>query len=135
LKQLYYHNISQYVVGHCGLFFTNEPEEKVLSFFKEYRQSEFARGGFEATQEVKIPEGPIPTFVHSMEPYLRTQLQLPTSIKNGVVHLESEYEVCEVGQELTPEQAKILKLLGIKMSEFYFDVICVWNNGIFKLFE
>jgi mRNA turnover protein 4 len=43
-----------------------------------------------------------------MEPYVRTKLGLPTSVKNGIVHLEKEHTVCNEGDILTPEQAKIL---------------------------
>jgi len=128
------HLVSENVVGNCGLFFTTEPEEKVLSFFKNYKEIDYARAGFAATINVALEKGPCEQFVHSMEPYLRTQLGMPTSLKNGVVHLEKDFQVCTVGDELTPEQAKLLKLLDTKMSEFSFDVTCVWSGGKFKKF-
>jgi len=125
------HLVSENIVGNCGLFFTNEAEDKVLKFFSEYRQMEYAKSGFQANQDVQIPQGPT-EFTHSMEPYLRTTLGMPTSLKNGVVTLERDFKVCKIGEELSPEQAQILKLLHIKMSEFYFQLICVWSEGKFK---
>lgn len=79
-----------------------------------------------------------------MEPYLRTNLGLPTSLKNGVIHLEKDFSVCNSGDTLTPEQAKILvkdfrcvmqkKLLDMKLSEFHFKLVCVWSDGKVKKF-
>ena len=43
-----------------------------------------------------------------MEPYLRNQLGMPTSLKHGVVLLETSFTVATAGQALTPEQARIL---------------------------
>jgi Insertion domain in 60S ribosomal protein L10P len=40
---------------------------------------------------------------------------MPTRLKNGVIHLESEYVLCSAGKPISPEQAKLLKLLGISI--------------------
>eukprot|EP01116_Phalansterium_solitarium_P018183 TRINITY_DN4720_c0_g3_i4.p2 TRINITY_DN4720_c0_g3~~TRINITY_DN4720_c0_g3_i4.p2 ORF type:complete len:233 (-),score=108.43 TRINITY_DN4720_c0_g3_i4:573-1235(-) len=128
------HLVSDNVVGICGLFFTNEPEDKVLRFFQEYSEPDFARSGFKATQEVSLPEGPVNQFVGSMEPYLRDKLGLPTQLKNGIVSLIKDVVVCKEGDVLTPEQCKILELLDIKQAEFRFELSCVWSNGKFKKF-
>jgi len=125
------HLLSENIVGNCGLFFTNESEEKVHKFFTEFSQMEYAKSGFQSNQNVVIPQGPT-KFVHSMEPYLRTKLGMPTSLKNGVVTLEREFQVCKIGDDLTPEQAQILKLLEIKMSDFHFQLVCVWSDSKFK---
>lgn len=78
-----------------------------FSYFDNLRLSDFARAGTMASQTVILEEGPLPEFSHSMEPQLR-QLGLPTSLKKGVIHLNTEYKVCDIDQCLTPEQAKIL---------------------------
>lgn len=52
-------------------------------FFATHKEMDFARAGFEATQLVTLPEGPLPQFSHAIEPHLR-QLGLPTSLKNGM---------------------------------------------------
>jgi mRNA turnover protein 4 len=59
---------------------------------------------------------------------------MPTSLKKGIVHLEKEFTVCKKGDKLTPEQAKILKLLDIKMSDFHLNLISVWSKGKIKKF-
>lgn len=71
---------------------------------------------------------------------------MPTRLKNGIIHLESEYTLCNAGRPISPEQAKLLKLLSIpienrpnplfllyltsldiKLADFHFDVVGVWS--------
>ena len=54
-----------------------------------------------------IVTGPLELFSHSIEPYLRS-LGLPTSLEKGKVTMLQEFRVCEAGDTVTPEQAKIL---------------------------
>jgi len=129
------HKIGEEVTGNCGLFFTNESEEDIVKFFRDYREKDYARSGFIATDTVVLAEGPCERFQHSMEPFLRTQLGVPTSLRKGVVYLEKDFTVCKLGEELTPEQARLLKLLDIKMSEFYLQPLCVWFDGEYKTFH
>lgn len=118
--------LADHLTGACGLCFTNLPREEVLAFFREYREDDFARSGFEATEDIEIPAGPLPPqFEFSMEQYLRNQLLMPTEIRGGKVCLVHEYTVCKKGKKLTPEQARVLKLLGKKMSSFCFDVTAI----------
>ncbi len=76
-------------------------------FFREYREADYARSGFNATETVQLEAGPL-AFAHSMEPYLRNELGMPTSLKNGVVTLEKSFTVCTEGETITPQQARIL---------------------------
>ncbi|KAH9372949.1 hypothetical protein HPB48_009159 [Haemaphysalis longicornis] len=76
------HQVSERLRGQCGLFFTNAPRDKVLSWFGEYEDADYARAGFRATQRVFLDQGPLPQFQHSLEPHLR-RLGLPTSLQKG----------------------------------------------------
>ncbi|XP_064597695.1 mRNA turnover protein 4 homolog [Liolophura sinensis] len=128
------HQISRQLKGQTGLLFTNTTKEDVLKYFDSYRCLDFARSGNKATQTVVLEEGPIPEFSHSMEPQLR-QLGLPTSLKRGVITLLREHQVCEEGDILTPEQARILKLFGYEMAEFHLTLEGMWtNNGTWEVF-
>jgi len=127
------HLVSDCLKGHCGLFFTNEPQDKVFRFFEEYSEPDFARSGSKATEDVTIPAGPT-HFAGAMEPYLRTFLGVPTQLKNGVVSLIKDHVVCKTDDTLTPEQCKLLELLQNKMSCFEFSIKCVWSDGKFKKF-
>lgn len=127
------HKVSERLRGQCGLFFTNAPKEKVLQWFDKYRDEDYARAGFRATQQVLLDQGPLPQFQHSLEPHLR-HLGLPTSLQKGVVTLVKDHEVCKEGEMLKPEQASILKLLGIRMATFKITMEFLWNaNGSYEV--
>ncbi|MBN3323311.1 MRT4 protein, partial [Atractosteus spatula] len=121
------HKVSKFLRGEVGLLFTNKTKEEVQEYFSHFKEIDFARAGNKATMAVTLDEGPLDQFSHSMEPQLR-QLGLPTALKKGVVTLLKDYDVCKEGDTLTPEQATILKLLGIKLAEFRVTIKCMWNS-------
>ncbi|XP_041129272.1 mRNA turnover protein 4 homolog [Polyodon spathula] len=127
------HKVSKYLKGEVGLLFTNKTKEEVQEHFSQFKEMDFARSGNKASLAVTLDEGPLEQFPHSMEPQLR-QLGLPTALKKGVVTLLSDHMVCKEGDVLTPEQARILKLFGIKMAEFKVLVSCMWiaESGEFE---
>jgi hypothetical protein len=54
----------------------------------------------------------------------------------GVVYLTEEYTVCREGDTLTPEQARLLKLLDWKMAEFKISFQAVWSqDGTLQLLD
>lgn len=109
------------------MLFTDRPIKESVTWFEDFSDDDFARAGFVATDDVDLPEGPLEDFPHSIEPHLR-QLGLPTSLQRGIVTLLKPHEVCKKGQALTPEQARILKLLNIKMATFKLAVKCYWSK-------
>lgn len=111
-----------------GLLFTEKSKEEVLAWAETYWAVEYARSGFTATETVTLPAGPLEEFAHSMEPHLRS-LGLPTKLEKGVVTIYSDYTVCEEGKVLTPEQARILKLLGKPMAKFRLTIKCSWTKA------
>ncbi|XP_058792609.1 mRNA turnover protein 4 homolog isoform X2 [Phymastichus coffea] len=113
--------------GQCGLFFTNENKNKVLKWMKEFEENDYARAGFVATKTVRLSAGPLPDFSHAIEPHLRV-LGMPTTLDKGIVTLLKEYTVCKQGQALTPESARILKLLGIPLATFKLTPIGVYTK-------
>ncbi|XP_022196364.1 mRNA turnover protein 4 homolog [Nilaparvata lugens] len=119
--------------GQCGLLFTSKSVKEVREWFRTFEAEDYSRSGSVASETVHLPEGPLPDFPHSIEPHLR-QLGLPTSLQKGVVTLIKDHTVCNVGDVLNPEQAKILKLLGKKLSIFKMKLRCVWSKGEFKKF-
>lgn len=60
---------------------------------------------------------------------------MPTSLERGVVTLLRDYEVCKEGQVLTPEQAKILELLDLRLATFKLKLKAVYSkkDGFEKL--
>merc|ERR1712154_229399 len=99
-------------------------------------EADFARTGGVATETVVLKEGPLTMFGHGMEPQLR-QLGMPVQLVKGQVTLLVDYTVCQQGDVLTSEQARILKLLGHQHAEFKLNMVSGWNKaeGEFKLFK
>lgn len=116
------------MTGQVGLLFTEKPKTEVLEWSKKYWAVEYARSGFKATETVVLPAGPLEEFPHSIEPHLRS-LGMPTKLQKGVVMLYSDYTVCEEGKVLTPEQARILKLIAKPMAKFQLIMKCSWTKG------
>ncbi|KAH7727904.1 ribosomal protein L10 domain containing protein [Aphelenchoides avenae] len=113
--------------GQCGLMFTNAPSDDVKRFFEEYAEEDYARAGQMAEQEISLEQGPLKQFAFSMEPQLR-KLGLPTKLEKGVIELHKPFTVCNEGDVLNAEQAKILKLLDIKMSLFKVALTGHWSK-------
>ncbi|KAJ8922295.1 hypothetical protein NQ315_004235 [Exocentrus adspersus] len=121
------HKITRFIKGPCGLLFTNCKREEVVDWFENFSVADFARSGFKVDKTITLSEGPLSQFSHSMEPYLR-KLGLPTKLERGIVTLIKDYVVCKEGDALTPEQAKLLELLGHKMATFRFKLRAVWSK-------
>ncbi|KAL1557787.1 mRNA turnover protein 4 [Salvia divinorum] len=128
------HKISKLLRGDTGLFLTNLPKEEVKRIFDEYEDYDFARTGTVATEKVELNEGPLDQFTHEMEPFLRKQ-GMPVRLNKGVVELVADFVVCEEGKQLSPESARILRLLGIKMATFKLNLICRWCSDDFEIYR
>lgn len=122
------HKLSARVQGQCGLLFTEKSKDEVLEWFEKYSALEYARSGFRASETVVLPEGPLEEFSHSIEPHLRA-LGMPVQLTKGIPTLYKEFTVCEKGKVLTPEQARILKLISKPMAWFSLEIKCLWSKG------
>ncbi|KAL1291931.1 hypothetical protein HN51_060412 [Arachis hypogaea] len=127
------HKVSKLLRGDSGMFFTNLSKEEVEKLFNQFEEYDFARTGSIATEKVDLKEGPLEQFTHEMEPFLRKQ-GMPVRLNKGVVELVSDFVVCEEGKPLSPEAARILRLLGIKMASFRLHLICRWTPDDFELY-
>jgi mRNA turnover protein 4 len=124
------HKVAQCVKGDCGLLFTDKPKEEVVKFFESFSEANFARSGCVATEDISVKKGPL-TFPGNMEVMLRG-LGLKTLLKDGVIQLLVDTQLCKKGDVLTPEQCRLLELFEIKMADFRITVDCVWFNGEFE---
>lgn len=121
------HKLAARLRGQCGLLFTHKSEEDVLEWSESYSALEYARSGFVATETIVLPEGPLEDFSHAIEPHLRS-LGLPTKLEKGIVTLYKEHSVCQEGKVLSPEQARILKLIARPMATFTLEIKCCWTK-------
>ncbi|CAL1712713.1 unnamed protein product [Somion occarium] len=128
------HKIAQQLKGQVGLFFTNSSPDEVTEWFADFHPPDFARSGNKASRTFIIPAGPImqqhsdppEPFPHNEEPQLR-KLGLHTTMVRGVPTLEAPHTVCKEGKTLTPEQAQLLKLIGVKMISFKVGLRAYWT--------
>ncbi|PAV73210.1 hypothetical protein WR25_14301 [Diploscapter pachys] len=121
------HKVAQTLKGQCGLIFTNDSKSQMMEFFENLSESDYARAGDIAPISLTLPEGPLPQFAFSMEPQLR-KLGMPTKLDKGIITLIEEFTVCTEGEPISVEQAKILKLLERKLSEFRVKLACHWSK-------
>lgn len=63
----------------------------------------------------------------SNEEYLK-KLGLDLEISDSKIHLVKPFLAAEKGKPLTVEQAKILKFLGVKLSQFRLFPVACWNK-------
>ena len=72
---------------------------------------------------------------HTIEPYLR-RLGVDTKLVDGKIKLLSDQGLCTMGEKLTAEQCRVLKLIKVKVAKFRIKMVSVWkNDGSFKLLD
>merc|ERR1711998_734464 len=108
---------------------TSKPLKPVKEALASVTPTIFAHHGSVATKQVTVEAGTeaLKAFPPSSEPHLR-KLGLPTLLKDGVIHLLGNYTVCDVGDELSREQASLLKLLEEPMVQFTVDIVAKWSR-------
>lgn len=99
-------------------------------YFKNFVVPEFANAGFIPENTVAVEEGPLP-FPVSMMPELR-KLGMVVEVEDGKLVLRQPMTVAVEGVPLTPEQARILTKLDIKLVDFKINLLCRWENGSFS---
>lgn len=97
------------------------------SYFKEYSQPEFAKAGAVPEKTITVEPGPLP-FPISMMQELR-KMGMVVEVEDGKLVLREALTVAVEGVPLTPEQAKILTKLDIKIIDFKMNLICRWEDG------
>lgn len=141
--------LTDHIKGDVGMLFTNRDPTEVEQYFETFINLDFSRSGAVAPQEVRIPPGELYTMYGvaggeedplplSIEPQLR-KLGVPTRILKGKVVLEETpdstmddeegYQVCKEGDVLDSRQTSILKIFGVRMSEFKMELKAVYNKA------
>ena len=99
-------------------------------YFEAYKPSDFARGGCEAQFDFKLKAGQLDQ-PFSMAEQLR-KLGLPIKLEDGILSMTQDLTVCEAGQVLTPEQAKILQHFNKKSANFQVQLVSQWSKGSYE---
>lgn len=132
------HRVARLMRGQCGLMFSHQPPDQLLQYFASLSIRDYARAGIVAEETVELAAGQLEHAEDTiggwcsfaMEPQLR-KLGLPTQLQKGRVHVTTDFTVCRLGEPLSSESAKLLKLMGRKLSSFRVAVLAtvVFDSG------
>jgi mRNA turnover protein 4 len=64
---------------------------------------------------------------HTMADGLR-KLGMPVRLERGVIVLPDNFELCQAGVAITPEQGRLLKLFGHQLAVFRLALAAVWSE-------
>lgn len=143
--------LGPYLKGEVGLLFTNREPSEIEDYFRDFLDLDFARSGSTATKDIRIPPGEIRTMYGveggeedplpaQIEPTLR-KYGIPTRLVKGKIVLEERPEgsvddeaeeghlVCKEGDVLDSRQTSILKILGVRMSEFRIGLRAMFDKN------
>jgi mRNA turnover protein 4 len=132
--------LSPYLQGNVGLFFTNREPSEIIEYFAAYSQTDFARAGITATQTFIVPAGVVYStggqqaaeddvaLPHSQETTVR-KWGMPTKLDKGKVMLDAPYTVCKEGQVLNSHQTALLKLFGVAMADFKVEMKAYYSSA------
>lgn len=125
--------LNKHMVGTCGLLFTNESPESIIEFFYTWRETASLLPGQLATETVVISKGvgQFDKFSNTIEPYLR-KLGIATKVHEGKIEVLADFVVSSIGQPVTVEQSKVLKLLDRHQGEMKIELKAVWQGGQYK---
>jgi mRNA turnover protein 4 len=129
-----YDALAECVRGNVGLLFTNRARGAVEAFFGGFSASDFARAGFVPAATIQQPPGRLMELPHTMLEQLR-KLGMPVALDKGVIVLPQAYTLCRAGQQLTPEQGRLLKHFGHQLAEFRIRLVACVEKGRFEELE
>ena len=124
------HRVSKALSGSVGVLCTDRDAAAVEEYFARLAVEDFARAGAAAPRGVTLTPEQIATHPASMVDQFR-KLGLPVEVKDGRVAFtggRSGWEVCREGQELSPEQCKILTHMGLKLAVFKIGLVSRWEK-------
>jgi mRNA turnover protein 4 len=131
--------------GDPGLLFTSETPETVQRLLLDQSAEDYARTGNRASMTVVIEADPAGLRnVDTNEPLPATvegQLRaagMPTKLRGGLILLAAagdSYTVCTEGDRLTANQARILKIFGIKMATFCVNLMAHYHDGTYEEYK
>ena len=145
--------LSSKLSGEVGLLFVREKEckgytlnseegesliteEELISYLDSLEQGDYARPGSLATETVTVSSGPLMTrdglpVPSNLEGQVR-QCGLPVTLIRGVVVVPEGPEriICNEGDKLSADQARLLKLLNYQMVTFRIRLLARYRDGV-----
>ncbi|MEZ0319348.1 MAG: 50S ribosomal protein L10 [Pyrobaculum sp.] len=105
--------VAEKVRGEVGFFFTNVNPAEVLKIVAENSVRRAALPGDKAPFDIVVPAGPTNA---SPGPIISKfgKLKIPTRVQEGKIWIAKDTVVAKAGQEITPEIAEVLRVVGIE---------------------
>ena len=133
------------LTGNRCLLFSNDGPDVISKLFDANQVEDYARSGADAVSTVTLPQGPLPTMIHSMVDPLR-KLGLQVTLNKGVVTLDADTDLCVKGTLLVNSKETFVLLLfmfsqitmltfcdfqffSFFYSLYYFDVFYYFSNS------
>jgi len=105
--------IAEKIKGEIGFFFTNLNPAEVIKVVAENAVRRAAQPGDKAPFDIVVPAGPTNA---SPGPIISKfgKLKIPTRVQEGKIWIAKDTVVAKAGQEITPEIAEVLRVVGIE---------------------
>jgi large subunit ribosomal protein L10 len=105
--------IAEKIRGEVGFFFTNLNPAEVIKVVAENAVRRAAQPGDKAPFDIVVPAGPTNA---SPGPIISKfgKLKIPTRVQEGKIWIVKDAVVAKAGQEITPEIAEVLRVVGIE---------------------
>jgi large subunit ribosomal protein L10 len=105
--------IAEKTRGEVGFFFTNLNPAEVIKVVAENAVRRAAQPGDKAPFDIVVPAGPTNA---SPGPIISKfgKLKIPTRVQEGKIWIAKDTVVAKAGQEITPEIAEVLRVVGIE---------------------
>jgi len=111
----------------CGILLTNDDKSKVEEAIKKFGSENFLKTGSVAPHTVEITDADLKHFPSSIQPYL-IKIGMHINVDQGVIKLVNDsFRICEKGQEITSDQSKMLRCLGMKISQSAMNLCGSFN--------
>lgn len=106
-------DIAEKVRGEIGFFFTNANPAEVIKIIAKNSVRRAAKPGDKAPFDIVVPAGPTNA---SPGPIISKfgKLKIPTRVQEGKIWIVKDTVVAKAGQEITPEIAEVLRVVGIE---------------------
>jgi len=105
--------IAEKTRGEVGFFFTNLNPAEVIKVVAENAVRRAAQPGDKVPFDIVVPAGPTNA---SPGPIISKfgKLKIPTRVQEGKIWIAKDTVVAKAGQEITPEIAEVLRVVGIE---------------------
>ena len=121
--------LKEFLRGQPALILTKTNPFKLFKFLNENKTSAPAKAGDIAPEDIIVREGdtglpPGPAISQLGE------VGIPTKVQDGKIYIIKDTKVASEGEEISPQLANVLNILGLKPMKIGLDLIAIYENGI-----